>query len=475
MVRLQSPQAQLGVLFAYSVVLIAVPSLLTPSALAAARPGRARVYEDTWREQVVLAGSGLAGILATNLLGAQALVVAGSLTGAVFSAAIVAGVHGARGWYPFFVAAKVVDDCVRTMTRVCLVTMTMTYPREQRKARVMAMFQLMLDVFLTMGQGLRRHRVSAVAAAWARLAFVCASAACVAWVVPTDAVVRDSGVFVLARPTRSLRTELRRTARIFGNRYMLLLVPYMFSYPFALGVLGVELPDRQSVLLYNIGSLSALALAAVLDAGSRHRRRRAQLGFAATSVVTLAAVSSMAVLTTLPVDMAQLPALVSLPGSPANAFRLLHHRALFYATVFLNGMSISCVFLFSAWIIGSLTNDVEYTARFSGTLLSVPALGTMVALLCIGPEDTHVGVPPNAPLYVGIALLAASSCAMYCVVRRITDTNDWSLMYIRSAPRPAAPLAAPLVESCMVAARGGSSGTVASTDHGSIIKRPLTP
>ncbi|KAJ2715821.1 hypothetical protein H4R19_000991 [Coemansia spiralis] len=474
--RWQSPQAQLGVLFAYSVLLIAVPGFLAPCAMTLLHETRTRPYEETWHEQLVLGVLGLAAILATNLLGPRILLLAGSLTGTLLSVATVVGAYKLPGWHSFFVAAKGIDDCGRTMARVCMGTMMLTYPREQRKARVLAMFQLVVDVFLTVGQVLEhssgahsgRGRGAAMGAAWSRLAFTCLSAVCVLAIVPVTQVVRDSGLFVLARPTTSLREELRRTARIFGNRYMLLLMPYMYSLAFTLGIMGISLPNYQSVLLYNIGSLLALVLAAALDVGSRLRKRRAQLGFAVASFVTAVCVTSMAVLNTRPVDVAQLPGLAALPGAAVNAYRMEHYSALYYATVLFNGMSISCVFLFSAWIIGSLTNDVEYTARFTGTLLSVPALGNLTALLCLGPDDARLNVPSNVPLYVGAGLLALSSAAMYYVVHHITDTNDWSLVCMGNTCHHT-PSAAPLMQSCVVS----MSEDIDGLGRSSIAKRPL--
>ncbi|KAJ2803227.1 hypothetical protein H4R21_002116 [Coemansia helicoidea] len=473
--RWQSPQAQLGILFAHWVLLIAVPGFLTPCAMSVIRETRTHVFGQTWHEQLLLGVLGLVAIPATTLLGPRVVLLFGSLTGTLLSVAAVVGTYGLPGWYSLLVAAKAIDNCGRTMARVCTGTVVLTYPREQRKARVLALFQLVVDVFLTMGHVLEyrsrarlgRGRTAAEATAWSRLAFTCVSAVCVLGIVPVTKVVRDSGVFVLARPTPSLKEELRRLARVFGNRYMLLLVPHMFSQAFTVGILGASLPNFHSVLLYNVGSLSALGLAAVLDVGSQLRKRRAQLGFAAASFVTAVCVVLMAVLNTRSVDVSQLPSLAALPGAPVNAYRLLHYRPLFYAAAFFTGMAVSCAYLFSGWVIGSLTNDVEYTARFSGTLLSVPALGTLTALLCLGSDSTSVAVPSNVPLYVGAGLLVLSSCAMYYVVHHITDTNDWSLICMAGTGHHT-PSTAPLMQNCVV-----SASDDASFGRSSIAKRPL--
>ncbi|KAJ2161462.1 hypothetical protein GGF46_001483 [Coemansia sp. RSA 552] len=474
--RLESPQVQLGVLFAYGVLLVALVEFLTPCAETLLDRARLRVFVGTWREQLVVSVSGLLGILAANFFGPRVMLLLGSATGTLHSLAIVVAAHGHLGGYRFLLAAQVMDRIGHTMTRVCLVTMALTYPCERKKARVLALFQFVLVMFTTLGEVLRQNhnarrtgnRDAAEGAAWARLAVTGLAALCAVGVTPIGAVVRDTGVFVLARESHCLKREFCKTAKVFANRYMLLLVPYMFAFPFALGIMGISFPNRQSIILYNIGSLLALVLAFVLDIGSRWRRRRGQLGFALVTCVTAVCMVIMSVLTTRNVDEQQLPGLVMRPGSPVNVYRLQHYRQLFYVTVFFNGMSISCVFLFAGWVIGSLTNDVQYTARFTGALLAFPALGTLASILCVGPDDDRVEVPPNSPLYVGIALLAASSCSMYYVVHSISDTNDWSLAAMKGWPR-SSPATMPRSENCVVAFRHDD----AASEHNSIAKLPL--
>ncbi|KAJ1752525.1 hypothetical protein LPJ79_001158 [Coemansia sp. RSA 1821] len=397
---------------------------------------RIYTYIGTWREQLVICISGILGILATNLLGPRVMLLIGTFTSTLLSSSIAVAAHGVAGGYELFLAAKIIDDFGLTMTRVCLVTMALTYPCERKKARVLALFQFVLDMFVTFGEILKLNRSSnekeqAMRAIWARLVFSIVSAICALGVTPIGNVVRDSGVFVLAREIKSLSREVSKTTKLVCNKYMLLLMPCMFSYPFMLGTMNIQLPDQQSVLLFNIGSLLALVLAFVLDIGSEWRKRRGQYGFAIAVFVTIVCLCTTTVLNTQPVDPAYLSASISL-------YRLVHYRALLYTTVFFNGMSVSCVFLFSGWVIGSLTNDVEYTARFSGALLSIPALGTLTAYLCVGSEAGKP-VPSNVPLYVGIVVLALSSCAMYYVVHSISDTNDWSLMRMKNSPRSASP------------------------------------
>ncbi|KAJ2452894.1 hypothetical protein EV183_002631 [Coemansia sp. RSA 2336] len=431
---------------------------------------RIYTYIGTWREQLVISISGILGVLATNLLGPRVMLLIGTFTSTLLSSSIAVAAHGVAGGYELFLAAKIIDDFGLTMTRVCLVTMALTYPCERKKARVLALFQFVLDMFVTFGEILKQNRArdgeeQAMRAVWARLVFSAVSAICALGVTPIGNVVRDSGVFVLAREIKSLSREVSKTAKLFGNTYMLLLMPCMFSYPFMLGTMSIRLPDRQSVLFFNIGSLLALVLAFVLDIGSEWRRRRGQYGFAIAVFVTIVCLCTMTVLNTQPVDSAAY-------SSPSiSLYRLVHYRALFYATVFFNGMSVSCVFLFSGWVIGSLTNDVEYTARFSGALLSIPALGTLTAYLCVDAEASK-SVPSNIPLYVGIAMLALSSCAMYYVVHSISDTNDWSLMRMNNAPRSASPSSeGSLSQNCCLVRFVDDSSSV---ERSSIIKRPLS-
>ncbi|KAJ2746845.1 hypothetical protein GGI20_000998 [Coemansia sp. BCRC 34301] len=407
--RYRSPQAQLAVVTAFVFVLLGVSNVVTPSAVSrlVENQGAIRVYSASWRSQLVISVSGILGIIAANVAGPRTVMLIGSVSGAIYSASIVASQYhgtGGGGWY---VSAAVVEDIGHTMLTVCLVTVMLTYPREQRKARTLALFQFLVNLSLTLGQVVV---VGGQVAAWVRLAACVAAVGVAPWMMPVGRVVRDSGIYVVAGHAE-LRRELSRLGNNVCSWSMALVVPYMFANPFAVGTLGITFLDRTSVLLYNGGSLSGVvSLGLLLDIGSSCRRRRGVYGFAVTCVLMLLCVVTMIVLDTRKEN---------LRASGSTLFRF---------TVFVSGMAVSCVFLFSGWVIGSLTNDVWVTARFVGVnMLVAPGMGSLAA----NAARTNIG---TLSLYVGAAIAAVASVGMFFIVRGISDTNTWELTRVRRQP-----------------------------------------
>ncbi|KAJ2259176.1 hypothetical protein GGI13_000132 [Coemansia sp. RSA 455] len=398
--RYRSPQAQLAIVMAYVLVLLGVSNVVSPSAftLLEEKQQAVSLYRTSWPCQLVISVSGVLGVVTTNVAGPRCVLLFGSLTGIIYSIGLVVSQYNGGGrWY---VALLVIEDIGHTILTVCLVTIMLTYPRERRKARVLAMFQFLVNLSLTLGQVLLRNPRAGKEAAWTRLAACSVALGIAPWVAPVGGVVRDSGVYVVAQGRVDFGGEIRGLGYCLWTRSMALVVPYMFCNPFLLGTLGITFPDYLSVLLYNGGSLcGVLVLGFLLDIGSSCRRTRGLYGFFVTSIMLAICVVAMAVLN--------------------NEKEL---KALFYSAVVVNGMAVSCVFLFSGWVIGSLSNDVEVTARFVGVnMLVVPGLGSLAASACHG----------HWPMYLGAGLATLGSLGMFVVVRRISDTNTWELARVR--------------------------------------------
>ncbi|KAJ2830907.1 hypothetical protein GGI24_001782 [Coemansia furcata] len=390
---------------AYVLVLLGVSNVVSPSAFALLEQKQAAIslYRTSWPSQVVVGVSGVLGIVATNVAGPRSVLLFGSLTGIIYSTGLV--VRQYRDGGAWHVAFLVIEDIGHSMLTVCLVTVMLTYPRERRKARVLAMFQFLVNLSLTLGQVLLRDPKAGREAAWTRLAACCVALGVAPWVAPVGGVVRDSGVYVVAQGHASLVLEMQGLGSCLWSRSMGLVATYVFCGPFLLGTLGIAFPNYLSVLLYNGGSLCGLlVLGFLLDVGSSCRRTRGLWGFAVTSFMLTLCVVAMAVL-----DSEERKS-----------------RALFYLAVVVNGMAVSCLFLFSGWVIGSLSNDVEVTARFVGiNMLVVPGLGSLAASAC--ESGAHW------PSYVGAGLAALGSLGMFMVVRGISDTNTWELARVRPA------------------------------------------
>ncbi|KAJ1963359.1 hypothetical protein GGI12_002101 [Dipsacomyces acuminosporus] len=345
------------------------------------------------------------------------------------SAVLVAHIYGNTR---FLLAGQIISDVGRTGAVVCVLTMMLTYPREQRKARVLSLFLFLTDTAMALGEVIRLGTSAPSSykshlTAWLMLGSLCTAVLLIPTIAPIGSVVRDDGVYLLARQT-SVKYEIKHTVAMFRNKCALLLLPYMFSYPFTFDTLESLFPNKLSVILFNIGSIPILGMAFVLDIGSLTRRRRGQFGFAITVAVTAASLALLVVLKTQLVDSDELPKFDPHLGSPVNAYYFVHYKALFYATCLLVGTALSCVSLFTGWIIGSLSNDIGATARFAGAFFCAQTLGKIARIQW---TKQAVSQPePNMPLYVGIGILAVSLVCLYYVVCQITDTNNWTLAHI---------------------------------------------
>ncbi|KAJ2296276.1 hypothetical protein IWW55_005160, partial [Coemansia sp. RSA 2706] len=99
---------------------------------------------------------------------------------------------------------------------------------------------------------------------------------------------------------------------------------------------------------------------------------------------------------------------------------------LLYTSYFFAGVASSFVELYGFWVIGTLTNDIKTSARFVGTYLSVMSIGGLVGYQLV-KNIPHKYTTSNIPTYISASLTAVSFVFLYFVVRRISDTNDWTL------------------------------------------------
>ncbi|KAJ1826425.1 hypothetical protein LPJ70_007754 [Coemansia sp. RSA 2708] len=99
---------------------------------------------------------------------------------------------------------------------------------------------------------------------------------------------------------------------------------------------------------------------------------------------------------------------------------------LLYTSYFFAGVASSFVELYGFWVIGTLTNDIKTSARFVGTYLSVMSIGGLVGYQLV-KNIPHKYTTSNIPTYISVSLTAVSFVILYFVVRRISDTNDWTL------------------------------------------------
>ncbi|KAJ2321409.1 hypothetical protein GGI00_006065 [Coemansia sp. RSA 2681] len=105
---------------------------------------------------------------------------------------------------------------------------------------------------------------------------------------------------------------------------------------------------------------------------------------------------------------------------------LTQYAPLMYATYFFAGVASSSVELYGFWVMGTLTNDLKASARFVGTFHSVMSIGGLVGIELV-TEIPHQYQTSNTLTYLAFATTMVSFMILFFVVRRITETNDWSL------------------------------------------------
>ncbi|KAJ1949882.1 3-hydroxyisobutyryl-CoA hydrolase [Linderina macrospora] len=307
-------------------------------------------------------------------------------------------------------------------------TMVLTYPREQQKARSVAIFLLSFKLFLTLGDVMFKSEDTTNRRDWnsaiVQVVSLCVGAPLTLALCPVEKIVRDSGVYVQA-VTPDWRTETGKVLEVSRSVWLWLLVPFMFSFPFIFATAGVEKVTKLSAVVADLGSLAALALGSVLDVGSVTRRRRGIYGFIIYSLLMAVALSLLIVLSAKHVDVGDMAGMSYLVRQHVvNKYQEEHYQGMYYASIFFAGMGTSCTLLFALWIIGTLTNHYDATVRFMGMLFAVEAVGGLVGGRSISGKNTHT------PLYVGCGILALSLGCVWMVVNKIPDTNNWSLTHI---------------------------------------------
>ncbi|KAJ1768720.1 hypothetical protein IW140_004809 [Coemansia sp. RSA 1813] len=312
----------------------------------------------------------------------------------------------------------------------------LAYASERWKARALGIFLFIEYMSLTMGDVIAiTHRKDS----WnhrfhtsvALLIMTCFAPFVAVAIAPAESIVRNSGVYVIARTTNIL-TEIVETLKIFKSKYMLLLLPYMFCYPFAYSTCAVLLNDVVTIILYDLGKLFVIVLGLMLDIQWSTRRMRAFVGYANLWLFfTLSIIFTM--LTRMYHDSWKLANPHS-NGQQLSTIFTAHsiERSLAYTALFFTGIASSMIELFGLWVIGTLTNDMRSCCRFVGTFHSVMYIGGMLGIQ-VAHHTPFTFIGANLPMIIGNAMTYVSLICLYFVIRRITDTNDWILGRISTA------------------------------------------
>lgn len=427
--RYNSPATQLALLAATLLLTTAIRRLLDTYLLKAPPTDMNVSYDTYWPTSVISCIAGFAGIILVNLAGVRAILVFYAITNIIYASSIV--VIYQYGQHTFHTVANIINGLGYDLGRVATLVMVLAYPSEHWKARALAI-ALILEYFaMTMGDiiALQGHSSDGTRskAAIASLCLTSLAPFIAMAIAPAHKVVRNSGVYLIARKT-TLKEEIRGTLKIFKNKYMLLMQPYMFSYPFLFGAANVPFPNIQSIILYDVGKLIVLLISQMLDIQWASRCTRGMLAHILTVTFVIVSVVFTCIVRNNKVDLSG----IKPNWTDQQVLSYIMHQALtqytvlMYLTYFFAGLASSSIELFGFWVMGTLTNDLKASARFVGTFNSIMSIGGLVGIELVA-AISHKYTTSNIPTYIGGSITFVAFVFMYFVVRRITDTNDWTL------------------------------------------------
>ncbi|KAJ2347331.1 hypothetical protein IWW50_005323 [Coemansia erecta] len=438
--RYNSPTTQLALLSAIVMLTTVLRRLLSNYLLKEIPTDLNIAYDSYWPTSLTACLSGFISLFLVNLIGARAILFFYSATSVLFFSSIVSGYK--TNSLTFYNAMVIIDAAGYDFGRVATLVLVLAYPSERWKARALAVFLFTEHLSMTLGDLLvlrgtgsdtTRFNVSIAALCMTSLSPFFALA-----IAPSHTIVRNNGVYLLARET-TLSEELCGTVAIFKNKYMLLLLPYMFSYPFLFGSANVPFPTLLAIMLYDIGRIFVALMSFMLDVPWASRRKRGMV-----SLVMLVVCCAVSVGVTIAMRMKKTDKSEVDPSWPVKqindfifAQAVSNHGPLLYTSYFFAGIASSFVELYGFWIIGTLTNDIKASARFVGTYQSIMSIGGMVGYQMVAGIP-HTYTTSNIPTFISTGLTGVSFVFMYFVVRRISESNDWTLGSISGNDEPQA-------------------------------------
>ncbi|KAJ2698839.1 hypothetical protein H4218_003034 [Coemansia sp. IMI 209128] len=427
--RYTSPIVQLSLLALTLVLTTVVRRLLNSLLMEEPANNINLTYDSYLPTSTISCVAGFAGIFLVNLAGIRNILLFYSFTSIIYASSIV--VFYQYNHLTFHTAANIINSAGYDISRVATLVVVLAYPSEKWKARALTTFLLLEYFAMTMGNiiavtdhsSMRSRFHSSVAA----LCLACLSPFVAAAIAPTHDVVRDNGVYLIARKT-TLRDEIRETIRLFRNKFMLLLLPYMFCYPFLFGVAYIPFPNIEAIVLYDVGRLIVVFTSQMLDVQWASRRTRGLMALLVTSIFCLVSSTLTIVIRREPMDLSGVSP--SWKETEILAYvmtvALRDYGKIMYATYFFAGVASSSVELYGFWVMGTLTNDLKASARFVGTFHSVMSIGGLVGIELV-TEIPHHYTTSNTLTYVAFGMSMVSFMILTWVVTRITETNDWSL------------------------------------------------
>ncbi|KAJ1723124.1 hypothetical protein LPJ61_005859, partial [Coemansia biformis] len=415
--RYNSPTTQLGLLAAILLLTTANRRLLSTFLLQSPPTDLNPTYDSYLPTSIISCVAGFLGIFLVNLAGVRSILVFYSLTNILLLASIVSQLH--TGHDAFHTAALIIDSTGYDLGRVATLVVVLAYPSERWKARALSLFLILEYFSMTIGDIIAMQVTSTNAArskvAIAALCLACLAPFLSAAIAPSDRIVRNNGVYLLARHS-TLREELRGTLAIFKNKYMMLMIPYMFAYPFLFSAANVPHPNIQAILLYDAGKIFIILMSLTLDIQWASRRVRSLVSLCMLTVVV---VSSSTVTVVIRGKHADISA-IQPDWTPTEINNYLmdqsmtKQRVLLLTTYFFAGLASSFIELFGYWIIGTLTNDIKVSGRLVGTYHSVMSIGGLVGYQMVNLIHHDISMS-NIPTYIAVAVTFVSLVLLYFV------------------------------------------------------------
>ncbi|KAJ1877664.1 hypothetical protein H4R99_007924 [Coemansia sp. RSA 1722] len=427
--RYNSPTFQLALVATTLLLTTTVRRLLDNYLLQQAPSDVNLAYEKHLPTSIVACVSGFVGIPLVNLIGLRHIFMFYSLTNIVYASSVVVSYQYRSS--VFQGVALLINVVGYDIGRVATLVVVLAYPGERWKARALGAFLILEYLSATMGDviALQNHdpEEKRFPGAVAYLATACLAPFVAMTIAPSHRVVREDGVYLLTLPT-DIKHEIKETAKLFGNKYMLLLIPYMFSYPFLFGAGSFDLGSPLSFITYDVGKILVILMGQMLDVQWAGRRARGTCALAVVVAVYLLAFALTTETREHKYDFSGLDA--GWPREKSIEYIrtqvLRQQYSVLLGVSFLSGMVSGMIELFGYWVMGTLTNDLNSSARFVGTYHGFMALGGLAGFQL--SENVHDGLyPSRIPYYLAAALTLASLLLSYFVVRRISETNDWTL------------------------------------------------
>ncbi|KAJ1933728.1 hypothetical protein GGF37_006626, partial [Kickxella alabastrina] len=266
--RHNSPATQLALVATTLLLTTAIRCLLNNYLLQITPANTNLTYTQNLTTGILTSLSSIIAIPLTNLVGPRPIFLFYTLTNTLYAGSII--ILYQYNTHIYYKIANILNIMGNEFARVVTFGLVLAYPAEKWKARTLVGFLILEYFSVTVGDIIiiRNIETSEFERFHAAISFLCITSLAplpvLAMRPSSGSVVRSNGVHLVTRKTTAWR-EVAQTLGIFTNRYMLLLLPYMFSYLFLFGCTNVWFPSILAFVLYDVGKLFIIVLGQMLD------------------------------------------------------------------------------------------------------------------------------------------------------------------------------------------------------------------